>query len=406
MQSRKSTDLRIESIIEVFQFDERVKALAGDLKITQEACYHLPGLAGSSPAFLAAAVFQKLSCIHLFVLPEREAAAYFFNDLENIFNDREKPYHKKQVLFFPASYKRPYELKKTDSTNLLSRAEVLKRISSRGKKTLLVTYPQALAENVVSRNYIKKHTFRLQQGEQVSIDFINDLLHEYGFSQTDFVLEPGQFAVRGGIIDVFSFTNDNPYRIEFFGDEVESIRSFNPEDQLSLDRLNHISIVPNVQDRENDAKRQAFLEYLPLDTVLWIENLSITLDRIAQERKNAESTFGQANPAGENAQDPERLFTDPDSFRDQLELFNRIEFGNQNELKAAETIYFNHSPQASFNKTFSLLLDTLEKNREAGYKNFIFTDNPRQIERLHNIIEDLQQQRRRRRPEARRGGCP
>lgn len=385
--------MNIESIIEQYISDERLIALSENLEITEEARYHLSGLAGSSPAFVATSVFQKLPWIHLFILADKESAAYFLNDLENILDDAGKPYHKKQVLFFPTSYQRPYELEKTDSTNLLSRTEVLKRISSRGKKTLIVTYSEALTEKVVRQSYIKKNTFRLQVGEQVSIDFINDLLHEYGFSQTDFVLEPGQFSVRGGIIDVFSFTNDTPYRIEFFGDEVESIRSFNPEDQLSLERLNHITIVPNVQERQNEVDRQTFLEYLPEKTVLWFENISMTQDLISNERQKADNTFAKLEETTEQPQSPENLFTNAEEFQKQLQSFHLIEFGKQEYLSSAEVISFNHAPQPSFNKTFDLLLETLEKNASKGYSNYILTDNPKQIERIQTILEDIQAQR-------------
>lgn len=382
-----------DSIIERYSGDERISALAENLSVTAESRYRLTGLSGSSAAFLAAAIYKQLPWIHMFILPDREAAAYFLNDLENLLDDKDNPYHKKQVLFLPTSYKRPYELEQTDSTNLLSRTEVLKRISSRGKKTLLITYPEALTEKVVRKNYIKENTFRLQKGEQVSIDFMNDLLHEYGFSQTDFVLEPGQFSVRGGIIDVFSFTNDYPYRIEFFGDEVESIRTFNPEDQLSLNNLNHITIVPNVQDRKNTEQRQSFLEFLPSKSVIWLENLRMTLDQIKAEREKARKTFENLGENTENFQLPDEIFTDAETFEKELQPFHLLEFGKQQYLENADEVTFNHSPQPSFNKTFDLLLETLEKNSTAGYTNTILTDNPKQIERIHTILDDIQEQR-------------
>ncbi|MCF8217851.1 MAG: transcription-repair coupling factor [Bacteroidales bacterium] len=387
--------MRTENILQQYRNDERIEALVNNLQVTEEARYRFSGLAGSSLSFLSVATYQNLPWIHLFVLPDQEAAAYFLNDMENLLDDKENPYHKKQVLFFPVSYKRPYEPEITDNTNLLSRTEVLKRISSRGKKTLIVTYPEALTEKVVKRSYIKKNTFRLQTGEQVSLDFMNDLLHEYGFAQTDFVLEPGEFSVRGGIIDVFSFTNDKPYRIEFFGDEIESIRSFNPEDQLSLETLNHITIVPNVQGRDNNAGRQAFLEFLPRNSVIWIENPVMTCDLIREERKKVDDAFAGIKQDDEQSevQAPETLFTDADEFWQQLQPFHIIELGKQNHFRDADVIQFNHTPQPSFNKTFDLLLESLEKNAADGYSNYILTDNPRQIERIQTILEDVYAQR-------------
>ena len=395
MKTKLYNRLRTENILAQYKNDERINALVENLKITEEGRYRLSGLAGSSLSFLSIATYQNLPSIHLFILPEQESAVYFLNDMENILEDQDNPYHKKQVLFFPVSYKRPYEPEVTDNTNMLSRTEVLKRISSRGKKTLIVTYPEALTEKVVKKNYIKKNTFRLQTGEQVSIDFMNDLLHEYGFTQTDFVLEPGQFSVRGGIIDVFSFTNDQPYRIEFFGDDVESIRTFNPEDQLSLETLNHITIVPNVQERNNKVERQTFLEYLPKNTVIWIENPGMTKDLIRQERNKVEDAFANISQDAEETpvQAPEALFTNADEFWQQLKPFHLIELGKENSFAGAEVLNFNHTPQPSFNKTFDLLLETLEKNVADGYANYILTDNPKQIERIQTILEDVQVQR-------------
>lgn len=347
---------------------------------------HLKGMAGSAPAFFAAAAFHKLSGIQLFILNDIEEAAYFFNDLENLLEDQNNPYHKKKVLFFPTSYKRAHEPQNTDNTNLLARSQVLKRISSRGKNTFVVTCPQALAEKVVNKKQVKKNTFRLQQDEEVGIDFLNDLLHEYGFVQTDFVVEPGQFSVRGGIIDVFSFTNDKPYRIEFFGDEVESIRTFNPQDQLSLDQLSHITIVPNVQDRQNVTDRQSFLEYLPTDSMLWFAHREFALEKIQEERDKLEQALEK-----DDQNSAHNLFVSYDDFLDQAKGFHQLIFREDSASvpRVGQTLSFDQAPQMAFNKSFSLLKEALIENTVRGYTNYIFTDSSQQIRRLQSILDDM-----------------
>ena len=182
----------------------------------------LNGLVGSSISLVIAQVFKHTKKPFLILLENKEEAAYYLNDLENILGPE-------QVLFFPGSYRRPYQLEETDNANVLLRSEVLNRVNSQKKPAIIVSYPEALFEKVVTRKELEKNTLKLRIGEEVSIDFVNEVLFEYQFKRVDFVTEPGEFSVRGGILDVFSFSNDEPYRIEFFGDEVESIRSFDVE---------------------------------------------------------------------------------------------------------------------------------------------------------------------------------
>ena len=200
-------------------------------------------LAASSKAFVVEETFRQMGGQHLIVCADKEDAAYFYNDLESLLGERGMDYSKKQVLFYPTSYKRPYEPEKPDNTYILSRTEVLQRVSTSERKTLIVSYPEALSEKVFTRKLLAKNTFKLKVGEKVNLDFLTDLLYDYEFENVDFVVEPGQFAIRGGLVDVFSFANDYPYRIEFFGDEVDSIRSFNIADQLSIEQLKQIVLL-------------------------------------------------------------------------------------------------------------------------------------------------------------------
>ena len=350
----------------------------------------LKGLTGSGAAFVLSAVFDKPGRQqHLVVMPDKEQAAYLYNDLENLLGDAEADYGKKRVLFYPTTYKRPYEPDLTDKAYQLSRTEVLNRFASGEKKTVVVSYPEALAEKVITKQFLTKNTMRLKTGEEVSQDFIIDLLLEYGFERVDFVAEPGQFAIRGSLVDVFSFSNDHPYRIEFFGDEVESIRTFDPVSQLSVDKLTSISLLPNVQDRHIAEKRVGFLEYVPGKTFLWIHDLHFTLDRVAEEYTKAQAIFSRLDDAEERIV-PENLFCTKEAIRKHLPGFRTIEFGISTQFDDARRIEFNQSPQPTFNKSFDLLLKDVKKHWHEGYRNILFSDNKKQIDRLFGILSDLQ----------------
>src|SRR5690606_32994359 len=192
-------------------------------------------------------------------------AAYHLNDLENLLGD-------KNVLFYPGSYRRPYQIEETDNANVLLRSEVLNRINSRKKPAFIVTYPEALFEKGVTRMELEQNTIKIAVNNLLSIAFVNEVLFEYRFKRTDFVTVPGEFSVRGGILDVFSFSNDEPYRIEFFGDEVDSIRTFDVETQLSLEQVKKVSIIPNVENKMVDENRESVLKYINPKTVVFLKN--------------------------------------------------------------------------------------------------------------------------------------
>ncbi|RLD53415.1 MAG: transcription-repair coupling factor, partial [Bacteroidetes bacterium] len=349
---------------------------------------HLKGLTGSSRALLTSAMYRQLETNHLIILQDKESSAYFFNDLESIFGEKGLNFHKKKILFYPTSYKRVYDPENYDSTNVLMRTEVLKRMAGSKRKSIVVTYSEAIAEKVVRKTYLNKNTIRLKRAEMSSIDDIVDLLNENDFERVDFVYEPGQFSLRGGIVDVFSFTNDYPYRIEFFGDEVESIRSFNPVNQLSVDKLEHITIVPNVQDRRIIEKRIPFLSFLSSNILVWADDLKFTSDRVDLEFGKGKQLF-ENSPDVENGFPPESFLCDKEEFVNGLEGFSLIEFGKQFYFNADEIIQFEQSPQPSFNKNFDLLIADLTKNTNLGFKNIIFSDNPNQLKRLDAIFEDI-----------------
>lgn len=340
---------------------------------------HAKGLVGSALSFVIANTFKQLDRPFLLIFNDKEEAAYYLNDLEQLIGD-------KNVLFYPGSYRRPYQLEETDNANVLLRAEVLNRINSRKKPAVIVTYPDALFEKVVTRKELDRSTLKISLGDQLSIDFVNEVLFEYKFKRVDFVTEPGDFSVRGGIIDVFSFSNDEPYRIEFFGDEVDSIRSFDVETQLSTDRVKKIAIMPNVENKKLQEVRASFLDYIAQKTLVFVKNidlLSAQLDKL----------FGKAEEAFKNLseeikhQAPQELFCDAKTFKKQLLGFSVVEVGTQAFLNPQQLIQFNTSPQPAFNKNFDLLVENLNKNHESGFTNYIFCGSEQQAKRFHDIFE-------------------
>lgn len=368
------------------QFEVLKRHLQGD-----EKALYLQGMQGSATATLLAAVFDQAGKQqHLAVLPDKEQAAYFYNDLETLLGDTGLDHNKKRVLFYPTTYKRPYEPEKLDSAYELSRTEVLKRFLNDERKTIVVTYPEALAEKVVSKAYLNKNMLKLHKGEAVSLDFLTDLLLDFQFETVDFVAEPGQFAIRGGIVDVFSYSNDHPYRIEFFGDEVASIRTFDPATQLSVQQLNRISLLPNVQDRKLKEERISFPDYIPAKTTWWVAGVDFVHNRIVQEYEKALNTFGALAPELDLLP-PGELFINGSLFIEKLHQFKTLEFGPSRHFTDAPELVFHQSPQPAFNKKFDLLQSDLKQKAEAGYRSFILSSNPKQTERLHAIFEDMQQ---------------
>ena len=340
----------------------------------------ISGLVGSATSIVIAEVFNASEKPFLLILNDKEEAAYHLNDLENLLGDQ-------NVLFYPGSYRRPYQIEETDNANVLLRSEVLNRINSRRKPAIIVTYPEALFEKVVTRKELEKNTLKLKIGEEVSIDFVNEVLFEYKFKRTDFVTEPGEFSVRGGILDVFSFSNDEPYRIEFFGDEVDSIRTFDVETQLSDAQLKKISIIPNVENKMMEETRESFLKYITSKTVVFLKNEEVISSSIDKLFEKATQAFNEAS--GEVKQSkPAELFCTSEVINKQLSEFSTVHLSSKSE---ANSISFNTKPQPSFNKQFNLLIENLNANVENGYKNYIFCSSEQQAKRFHDIFEDAEQ---------------
>jgi len=358
----------------LFTKSSQVRKLGETITQSQKKI-HISGLVGAATSLVIADTFKKLELPLLLIFNDKEEAAYHLNDLENILGDKE-------VLFYPGSYRRPYQIEETDNANVLLRSEVLNRINSRKKPAIIVTYPDALFEKVATRKELEKNTLKISVGDQLSIDFINEVLFEYQFHRTDFVTEPGEFSVRGGILDVFSFSNDEPYRIEFFGNEVESIRTFDVETQLSLEQVKKVLVIPNVDASTSLISRISFLKYIQANTVVFIKNPELLFNGIDTLFAKAIETFSSMGE-GVKQLKPETLFTTSTLLKKELEDFTSVVLQKGN---TDETIHFQTKPQPSFNKQFDLLIQNLNENTDKGYKNYIFCSNEQQSKRFKDIF--------------------
>lgn len=367
-------------ILKTYANSPKVKQISESLAV-RENKIHIKGLIGSSMSFVVASLFEKSEQPYLFILQDKEEAAYYLNDLEQLIGEED-------VLFYPGSYRRPYQIEETDNASVLLRAEVLNRINSRKKPAVIVTYPEALFEKVVTRKELDKNTLKVAVGDQISIDFINEVLFEYEFKRVDFITEPGEFSVRGGILDVFSFSNENPFRIEFFGNEVDSIRTFDVETQLSIEKQKKITIIPNVENKFFQENRESFLNYINEKTVLLIHNTDLLFSKLDQLFLKAKEIFG-AMQSAVNHIAPEELFLNQETFIKKALDFTIAEMGSKPIFRTQKTFEFHIQPQPSFNKQFDLLLNNLNDNHFNGYKNFIFCSNEQQSKRFHDIFESL-----------------
>lgn len=375
----------IKEILDQYTQSEQLKALVKALQ-SKNPKIHLKGLIGSSDAMIAAAAYTIQERPFIFILPTHEQASYFLSDLESILD--------KQVLFFPASYRKAFEFTQIDSTHVLQRAETLSALNHASElPKMVVTYPEAIAEKVINRDDLEKNTLPITQNTKLSIDFINEFLYEYDFERVDFVYQPGQFAIRGGIVDIFSYSNDLPYRIEFFGDEIESIRTFNIETQLSVNNMHTVTIVPNVQSKFLSNNHISLLEYIDQDSVIWHKDIQFTLDVIKDGYKQASKVWKALDEKEIKANlewvDPRVTFTTDRMLSEIMFEFPNIEFGKQFFYKADFNLTFDTHPQPSFNKDFTLLIHNFKENVSRGISNLIFSDSPKQIERIYSILEDI-----------------
>lgn len=346
------------------------------------AKYHVKNLVGTQSALIATQSVKSIRRPQFFILNDKEEAAYFLNDLETLLQ--------KKVLFYPSSYRRPYQLEETDNANILLRTEVLNSLNHRNLP-IIVSYPEAIFEKVISQEQLKNNSLDIQVNDSISIELLNDYLQEYHFELVDFVIEPGQYSIRGGIVDIFSFSNELPYRIEFFDEDVESIRTFDINTQRSKDKQKKVSIVPRFPVF-SDKAQESILEFLPKNSKVWIFDTDSTRAKLNDLYEKATSHFDTIKDNTVRHIEPEKLFLDGDNFIKQLYDFGVVEFGNQFYFEADESYEFRSSPQPVFNKQFDLLIDDLEDSHKKGYNNFIMCSGKEQINRFDSIIQDFEKE--------------
>ena len=334
---------------------------------------HLKGLIGSSKTILLANLFQKSTKSFTILLNDREEAAYFYDDLNNLGLS-------KSTLFYPSSFKRSVQYGQTEQENIVQRTEVLNKILLNEKPYIIVSYPEALVETVISQAGLKINTLGIRKGDKISTDFINEFLYEYGFERVEFVYEPGQFSLRGSIVDVFSFSNEDPYRLDFFGDEVESIRSFNIDNQISKDSLDNITIVPNIQNRTIEGIRVSFAEFFQAGNVWFGNNMNQFFDHVTDIHRQTILA-----KAGEEIQDD---VVSGKVLKSQMLQNTVFELGTDLAFDVTDSIEFHNSKQPVFNKNFGLLGENLTDFSKNGYEIFILSNQEKQIERLQSIFED------------------
>lgn len=376
--------LNIDNILELYLQNSNTLNVVDSLSNNQPTNLFIKGLSGSSIGLVASACIKKSNRPFLFILTDKEEAAYFFNDLSNILSPE-------QIFFFPSSFKRSVQYSQTLSEAVIQRTDVLNllpRLAHNSNLNIaIVTYPDALFEKVVTIENLEKNTLIIKKGEKIPPSFIMDLLDEYDFERVEFVYEPGQYSIRGSIVDIFSFSDANPYRVDFFGDEVESIRVFDVEDQLSREQLNEITIIPNMHIGGENLARTFLSNTLPKNISVWAKNSEVAIGRMNElyELASSSNNEGYSGNIESNFAKGKELF-------DFLKDRGSVDFGIKHLFKPDHVIDFETSPQPLFHKNFELIAQNIEENTEKDYKTYILADNRTQFERLSGIFQSINKQ--------------
>ena len=349
----------------------------------EQAKIQLTGLIGSSFALTASAVVRESNNPHLFIFRDKEEASYFINDLENLLNN--------EVFFFPASYRRAYQFEETDNANILLRIEVLNKLNQK-RNPIIITYSEALSEKVVSRKELKKHTIGLKIADKIEIDDLEEKLLHLNFEKVDFVIAAGQYSIRGGILDVYSFADEYPFRLEFFDTEIESIRTFDINTQLSINAENKITIIPNTEAKKSLDAQVSVLEYLPKNSIIWAKDIAYTKGILDDYFKRANEEHKRIEESTIQHLSPKNLFTNGYEFTSELENFSIIETHQQSFFKSDEKIEINTTSLTKINKQFDLLKEDLKKNKQEGLQNIILCSSDEQEERFNAIFKHSQEE--------------
>ena len=345
----------------------------GISRVQNQQKLYINGLYGSAKSFFVKELFRNSNKTIFWILNDKETAAYHFNDLENFMDSN-------QCSFFLSSYKRNREFNKTDSQNVFSRTEIIKDLNSNGQPKIIVSYPEAIFEKVLIKKEIKKKTLKISTTQKLELESLNEKLFEYDFNRVDFVSEPGDFSVRGGIVDVFSYSNSLPFRIEFFGNEIESIRSFEIDSQISNNTFASIEILADIENKESKKERDSIFNFLSQDCIIIIENSMFLKEELENCFKIIEKKYGDNHIATDNLKN---LYYNGLSLISDLNKFSTIEFKKSiNNQISILTV-----PQPAFNKKFNLLIDDLTNYSNKGYEIVIFCSSKNQIKRFSEIFE-------------------
>jgi transcription-repair coupling factor (superfamily II helicase) len=404
--------MNLEVLLKSYTNDPRCFQIADRITLSQPQQIYLNGLHGSAASFIISSIFNHSSCSqlnHIIILQDAEEAAYFHNTLENLTSAL-------NLFYFPSSFKNKKNYRLLNSSHVMLRTEALTRLASSpiggGRevaKNILVTYSEALFEKVVLSKTLNENIIAIKQSDVLDVNGIMEKFVDYGFDRTDFVYEPGQFAVRGGILDIYSFGNEKPYRIELFGNEVDSIRIFDPETQLSERKLLSVNIIPNIDTLiKEEGEKISLFEFLPQNTVVWIQDWKFSKEKIEQQEEDFEiweKEFGkvavqdeteETNTTKEFAQ---KDFITAAVLEEQIKQLHIIEFGNKAYFQSSQKSSLFPPPsgeivgatkeQPPFNRNFDLLIKNLKEYEAKKYNIYIFAENPKQLERLHVIFTDL-----------------
>ena len=369
--------LEVQELLKLYAAHPQVTALDTLLKNDTSRNIFLKGLNGSGPAMTIASLFTKGRGSYVCVLNDQEEAGYFYHDLMQLTASNE-------VYFFPSAYRRAIKYGHVDPANEILRTEVLSRLQDPDASFVIVTYPDALAERVVAREVLKENTLKISVGEKLDNMFVSDVLDEYGFEQVDYVYEPGQYALRGSILDVFSFSYEFPYRIDFFGDEVETIRTFDVETQLSKEKLDSIYIVPEMSKDAKDST--SLLGSLPRNTFIAARDLAWCKERIGSVW-NDDPVVADEESFADIDQMRKKLVRGEDFLREVLD-FRRIHFGARPMGTADATIHFSTQTQPIYHKNFDRVSESFHKYLDEGYTLYILSDQEKQANRIRMIFED------------------
>ena len=380
----------LEALVSRYKEDTRTKKINEFLQKDTPSRIRLEGLVGAQESFVLSATYLLSPRVYIYIAIDKEEAAYLQNTLEAIHDASD-------VLFFPDSFKRPMQFEEMNNSNILQRTEVVNKLRIKSSKPrIVVSYPEALFEKVVDPAILEANKIIITKDEKLDVDTMIEILVDYGFIRTDFVYEPGQFSIRGGIIDIFSYGNEWPYRIELFDDEVESIRTFNPINQLSIQNIATVSIIPNINVKFKQNQKVPLFDVLNANSVVWVKDFDVLLDKLQICFDKCEE-FAKVLKTREDSElkqaFEERAFIYPNETMAAISDHHMI-LERRGTISIDPDLVMNYetSNQSSFNKNFSLLIEDMKHKEKQGFTNYLFTDSSRQIERFYKIFEDLDAQ--------------